>query len=256
MQLHNKVILLVGASHGIGRAMALQLAKRNNSLVITARNPEGLDSTKKEVEALGSSCDVFSADAHDEKLAEEIVSVTARKHGRIDVGIINVGGAWPIRLTESNASELKEIVEWNVHTVINYFVPLMRQMREQEDGGVIAQTNSLAGFQGLPFTAVYSGAKGAMRNFFDGARVELKPHNIRLVTLCPGFVSTRAHEKSNAPTPFIIPPEKAARTMLKAIEKEKRTRLFPFPLAAITTMGGMLPAFVRDKILAAQELKE
>ncbi len=254
MKLENKVILMVGASQGIARAMALQLAGRNNTLILTARNLDGLKEVKKEIEALGSVCDIHAADAADEKLAAKIVKQSVKSHGRLDVAILNAGGAWPVVLPESTVAELKHIIEWNVHTVLNYFMPAMQQMKTQPEGGIIAQTNSLAGFQGLPFTAAYSGAKAAMRNFFDGARVELKKFNIRLVTLCPGFVSTRAHEKGEAPTPFIITPEKAAKIMVKAIEKEKRTRLFPLILALGTRLGAFMPAFITDFIFSKQKL--
>ena len=80
MKLDNKVILIVGASHGIARSIALKLAARNNKLVLTARKLDGLKAVKKEVEALGAECDIHSADALNEKLASLLLMYNPKLH--------------------------------------------------------------------------------------------------------------------------------------------------------------------------------
>ena len=254
MRLEEKVILVVGASQGIARALVLQLSASKNSFFLTARNSNELKAIQSEVQKNGSECETMVADALDSEKAKKVIDTAVQAFSKIDIALINAGGAWPVEIDRADPRESRQIFEMNTAPVLNYFFPIVEQMMKQPEGGIIAQTNSLAGFQGLPFSAAYSGSKASMRIFFDGARIELKKHKIRLVTLCPGFVSTRAHDKGEAPTPFIISPEKAARYMRKAISREKKQKTFPLPLAFATFMGRFTPRFLSEFILSRQKL--
>ncbi len=138
----------------------------------------------------------------------------------------------------------------NYDSMINYFCPLVRQMKTQESGGIIANTNSLAGFQGLPTQGQYSAAKAACRIFLDTARIELKQFNIRVLTLCPGFVITERNKQRGIPKSLTMTMDQAAGYILKGLKNETKEYLFPPTLKSMVVAGNALPRPVREKILS------
>jgi len=247
MKLSNKVILIVGASQGIGEELVCQLAAKNNKIAIVARRLHKLEEVKERAEKKGSSCICIAADALDANRAQEVVEEVVQKWGRIDVGILNVGGGGKGAFTdELTSSEIAHFMAWNYTSMINYFSPLVQQMKTQSFGGQLVHMNSLAGFTAAPFMGHYGSAKAACRMFLDTARVDLKAHKIRITSLCPGFMSTPAMETNDKPTPFIMTEEVAARKMIRGIEREKKTYLFPLPLALATRLGQLLPQWLKE----------
>jgi len=248
MKLERKIILIVGASQGIGAALAYALAPKNNTIIVVARRLHKLEEVKAKVEQLGSKCHCIAADALDRERAAEVVREVVTKFGQIDVGILNVGGGDGAFTDQLSAKEITDFMEWNYHSMIHYFSPLVAYMKLQKIGGQIVHMNSLAGFTPAPFMGHYGSTKAACRMFLDTARVELKDENIRITTLCPGFMDTPAMEKNDKPTPFIMTASYAATKMIKAIEREKKTYLFPFPLAFATRFGQVLPKALKELI--------
>ena len=138
----------------------------------------------------------------------------------------------------------------NYDSMINFFSPVVRQMKKQDMGGIIANTNSLAGFLGLPMQGQYSAAKAACRIFLDTARIELKPYNIKVLTICPGFVNTDKNKRDGIPKPFSMSEEQAAQHILKALELEIQEYLFPISLKIGIMLERLLPQFIVNKILS------
>jgi len=249
MELSGKVILITGASSGIGRAVALALSHGNNDLVITARRTELLRDLAKTIEANGSRCEVLSGDALNEECAAEVVRDAVIRFGRIDAALLNVGAGPPMNTATVPPEVIKGNMRLNYDTMIHYFYPLVRQLKSQETGGLIAHTNSLAGFLGLPMQGPYSAAKAACRIFLDTARIELKPYNVRILSIYPGFVNTERIQDDGIPKPLSIGTEEAARYVLKALRREPRDFLFPPSMKWITLLGRILPGPVVEQIL-------
>jgi short-subunit dehydrogenase len=245
MQLTNKKILIVGGSDGIGRAVAAELSKGSNEIAVIARNRQSLEETAKVIAQNGSKAIIKVADALDTALAEKIVGELKGEMGRIDMALLNVGGASDVlEVATGSAEEANMAMRLNFDTMTNYLFPLAKLMKEQSDGGIIAHTNSLAGFLGMPMAMHYNAGKAASRIFLDGARIELEKYNIRIVNLCPGFIETRLQEKNPLPKPFLMSPEAAAKEMVQAIADEKKEHLFPWQLALGTNLGRMQPKWV------------
>jgi NADP-dependent 3-hydroxy acid dehydrogenase YdfG len=189
MNFKGKVALVVGASSGIGRMLALRLAKEGAKVVATARRADRLATLAEEIERDGGSCAVFAADAENAADAERVVQACVLRHGRIDLVMLNAGGAPAIDMRMMQAADVTRYMRSNYDVAVNYLFPVLQQMRRQ-GSGLVAQTNSLAGFLGVPLQGPYSAAKGALRLLIDTCRVEFEPFGIKFVSVFPGFVAT------------------------------------------------------------------
>ncbi|MGA9048054.1 MAG: SDR family oxidoreductase [Dehalococcoidia bacterium] len=250
MDLEGKVILITGASSGIGKAVALALSRKHNSIIIVARRQELLSDVADRIQKNGSEALAVVGDALDEGQAAGAVQQAVERFGRIDIALLNIGVGPSLHIASAMPADIKQNMRVNYDSMINFFCPLVRQMKTQEGGGIIANTNSLAGFQGLPTQGQYSAAKAACRIFLDTARIELKPYNIRVLTLCPGFVVTERNKQRGIPKSLTMTLEQAAGYILKGLKNETKEYLFPPLMRNMVIAGRVLPQFVREKVLA------
>jgi short-subunit dehydrogenase len=248
MKLEDKTILIVGASSGIGRTTAVILADRNNRLVVCARRRDLLETLQSDIEARGSRCLFVETDALDQSSAESVIDASVEKFGDIDVALLNVGEGPSFNMNRCSVDEVWENMALNYLTMVNYLIPLIRQMKKQGHG-LIAHTNSLAGFLGLPMQGPYSAAKAAARTLMDACRLELRDRNIKFVSLHPGFVATERVADDGIPAPFEISEAAAAKHIIKGIEREKSDHLFPFVMKLLIRLAEMLPKSVTGYLL-------
>ncbi len=248
MKLNDKTILITGASSGIGRAVAEQLGAQGNNVIITARRQGMLDDVATSVKNKGGSCLAIATDALDEKGAELVVKAAVERFGDIDVALFNIGDGPSFNMATTTAEDVKRNMQVNYDSMVNYLVPVIQQMKQQQHG-IIAHTNSLAGFLGLPMQGPYSAAKAAGRILLDSCRIELDVFNIKVVSLYPGFVATERVADDGIPAPFEISEEKAAQHMIKGIASEKSDYLFPQSLKMLIRLARVLPKSLLGGIL-------
>jgi len=248
MEFKDKVVLIVGASSGIGRVIALKLAAAGAAVVVTARRKDKLDALADEITHMGGRCLALAADALDEKAAAKVVATTVERFGRIDLVLLNAGGAPAIDMRKMNASEVKHYMQTNYDVIVNYLFPVLEQMKLQR-GGLVAHTNSLAGFLGIPMQGPYSAAKGAARLLFDTCRLEFAEYGIKFTSLYPGFVATEVTKNDGMPAPLEISEEKCADYMLFALRKEKADYLFPLNMRLLVRLALLLPKSWVNKLL-------
>jgi NAD(P)-dependent dehydrogenase (short-subunit alcohol dehydrogenase family) len=122
-------------------------------------------------------------------------------------------------------------------------------MAGQPGGGLIAHTNSLAGLMGIPRQGPYSAAKAAARTLIDAARVELAPKGIRFTSIHPGFVATDRVNADGLPKPFQVSTERAARSVIRALEREPAQACFPWTTTALVRTLNALPVSVSGVVL-------
>ena len=188
-RLTNKVALITGASAGIGQATARALAKEGAQLVITARREERLQQLVAEIGSLGSRAIHVVGDASTEDTAREVVSRAMSTFGRIDILINNTGIGNYKNLVDTSANDYDEMMDVNVRSTFlftRHVVPVMLQQRQ----GTILIVSSMAGVYGFPGQAVYCASKFAQVGFAQGLDKELRPHGIKVGTICPGGVKT------------------------------------------------------------------
>lgn len=244
-----KVVLIVGASSGIGRALALRLAAEGAHVVVTARRKQRLDALASEIRRQGGRCTPLTSDAQDPDAAETVVSTCVTELGRIDVLILNAGGAPALDMRMMDARDVTAYMRSNYDVAVNYLFPVLRQMRRQ-GAGLVAQTNSLAGLLGVPLQGPYCAAKGALRLLIDTCRLEFAPFGIRFVSVYPGFVATEATATDGMPAPLEISEEKAVDHFMYALRRVRSDYLFPFPMRWLTRLALILPKWLVAWILS------
>jgi len=249
MELQEKVILITGASSGIGKAVALALSHYQNRIVVTARRKELLAQVAEQIRSNGSQALAIPGDALNEGQAAGSVEAAVAHFERIDIALLNVGSGPPANTASASPDEIKQNMRVNYDSMINFFGPLVHQMQTQPAGGIIAHTNSLAGFLGLPMQGPYSAAKAACRIFLDTAKIELRPFKIKVLTICPGFVNTEKNKHDGIPKPFALSADQAAQHILKALRLEIQEYLFPASLKTGILLARYLPQFVTNKII-------
>lgn len=260
MDIDNKVIIVTGASSGIGRATALALASHHNHIIITARRENLLADVSAKIKALGSSCEFYAGDALDEIFCEDVVKKTVEMYGRVDIAVMSIGIGPPSNALTASAQKIKYCMAANFDSFINFYVPIMRLMKTQKSECMICHINSLASFFGVPMQGDYTAAKGGVRLFLDTARMELKHFgykHIRLQTIHPGFVDTDAVRNDGIPAPNEISEEKAAEFILKGIIKNKKRNMFPFATALLVKLSiRILPEWLITKVELSETPKD
>jgi len=259
MNIDGQTILITGASSGIGRATALALARHQNRIIITARRKELLASTAKEIESRGSECIFFTGDATDEVFCAELVTKIIKRYGHIDIAILNIGSGPPSNTLSASAESIKDCMRTNYDTMINFYCPIMTQMKQQREKCMIAHVNSQASYFGIPMQGDYTAAKAAARLFLETARMELKHFgykHIIIQTIHPGFVDTEACKDDGIPEPNMISEDTAADYILKGLKKEMRENLFPPAMQLVVRLGQFLPHSFLTRALLKETPRE
>lgn len=259
MRYEEKNILITGASSGIGRAVAIALSHHRTKLVITARRAARLDSLANEVESNGSRCMPVSGDATERIHAEEVVARMVAEFGRIDIAILNVGAGPASNTLTGSVESILNAMRTNYDSLINFYVPVMKQMKTQTSECMIAHVNSLATYFGIPMQGDYAAAKAAGRIFLDTARIELEhfgQSHIKIQTIHPGFVATEATADDGVPAPNEISEAQAASYILRGIEKEQRENRFPLGTGLAVRIGRIAPHWLRKRILLTEAAEE
>jgi NADP-dependent 3-hydroxy acid dehydrogenase YdfG len=189
VRLEGKVAVITGASAGIGRAAARLLAREGVRLVVTARRQERLDELIKEARAVGTEGIAIVGDAREEQTAISVVAEAKAKFGRVDILINNVGIGNYKKLVDTTLDDYVEMMDANMRSTFLFTRHVVPTMIEQGEG-LVLMISSMAGVYGFPGEAVYCATKFAQVGFAEGLDKELRPHGIKVGTICPGGVKT------------------------------------------------------------------
>jgi NADP-dependent 3-hydroxy acid dehydrogenase YdfG len=188
-KLDQKVVLITGASAGIGRASALALAQEGASMVLTARRKDRLEELTRAVQTAGGKAVYVVGDAIQEEVAQQCVSSAVQAFGSLDILINNVGVGNYKNLVDTSAAEYDELMDSNVRSTFlftRHAVPIMLK----QGSGTILMISSMAGIYGFPGEAVYCATKFAQVGMAQALDKELRPYGIKVGVICPGGVKT------------------------------------------------------------------
>lgn len=184
-----KVIVITGASSGLGEAAARHLAQEGAVLVLAARRKERIDGLAKEINENGGKASAKQTDVTQAEQLKDLVDFTIDTYGRIDV-IINNAGLMPLSpLDRLKIDEWNQMIDVNIKGVLYGIAAALPYMQKQKSGHII-NLSSVAGHKVWEGSAVYSATKFAVRALSEGLRQEMTPYNIRVTVVSPGAVAT------------------------------------------------------------------
>lgn len=259
----NKVVLITGASSGIGRGLALELARRGAKLGLVARRKEVLDEIITEIgenekeSGAGRSANVLaiSGDVQDADSMVAAADQLRAQFGKIDVLIANAGIGGNDDPTRLDAAKFANVINTNVIGVSNSVAAVIPEMVKRGHGQLVV-TSSLAAYRGLPKSAAYCASKAAVSAMFESFRLDLKPRGIDVTIIHPGFIKTPLTAGRQAKLPWFLELEPAVKKMVNAIEKRKKSYAFPWQLATIVRGGMVMPIAMYDWIASRNSFRE
>ena len=222
-----KVALVTGASKGIGRVIATKFAREGMAVALTARNEEELRNVAAKIVTNGETKPlIIQADLRDESQIAEIPKKVIEKWGRIDVLVNNAGLGYLKPFTEISIDQFQEMMDVNVRAVFSLTQKVLPYMIQQKSGDIV-NIASLAGKNGFKGGTGYAATKWALRGFAQCLMLEVREHDIRVITIFPGSVDTAFGSGGQSPT-GTIPENKIqsidiAETAYLAVNMPKRT---------------------------------
>ncbi len=252
MHLKNKVVLVTGASSGIGKYLSLLLAKEDCKLILLSRRINELEKLSDSIK-LNKTLTIYKCDVSDLEQVELIYHQIKNKFGKIDIAVLNAGVGHQVKIQDFDINQAKETFDTNVFGVLNFFKVLLPDFIARR-GGYIIGVSSMADVRGFVNSGIYCASKSALSKILESFRIELKSFNVKVVTVRPGFVQTPMTDKNKFHMPFLLQPEKAAKIILNGIKKEKSIIQFPLSIylasELITHMPNSLFEFLSSKFPA------
>jgi len=241
MDFKNKTVLLTGASSGIGYSLAKLLPKENCSIALLSRRENILNDLVKDIKTSSMQVRAYKCDVGNIDEVRNIFGQIKNDFGKIDIAILNAGASSRADVTNYSSSKAKEIFEANTFGIINCVEQLLPDFIKRKEGMIVG-VSSLAESRGFPKSGFYNASKAAATLLLESLRVELKPYNIKVMIVKPGFVRTPMTDKNEFHMPFLMNVDKAAKIILEGIKKEKR--IIQFPMS--TVIGSKITKFMPD----------
>lgn len=254
---HRRVVVVTGASAGLGRSIARQFAKSGADVALLARGVDGLEAARKEVEALGGKALVFPLDVADADAVERATEEIERQLGPIDVWVNNAMNSVFSPIKEMTPEDYKRVTEVTYLGQVYGCLSALRRMLPRDRGSIIFVGSALA-YRGIPLQSAYCAAKHATEGFFDSLRTELMhdKSNVRIsMVQLPAmnttqfkFVKTRLPRKPR-PMGTIYQPEVAAEVIEYASRNRRREYYVGWPTVK-AIVGNKIAPWFADWVLS------
>lgn len=236
----NKRYWLVGASEGLGRALAVSLSKAGAEVVVSARSADRLEDLVAGLpgRARAVACDVSDAGS---------VRKAAAEAGEIDGMVYLAGLYWPMKATEWDADKVATMVDVNLTGAARVVGEVLPGMLERRSGHIVL-TGSLSGFRGLPGAVGYGATKAGIMSLGETMRIDLKGTGVAVQNANPGFIRTRLTDKNEFRMPFLMEPEEAAEHMMRLMRSDRFSSSFPWLFGAWFRFSQFLPDWLYYRV--------
>jgi short-subunit dehydrogenase len=250
MRIDGKVVLITGASEGLGAACAAEFASAGARLSLTARSADGLR------RAGGPDVLITAGDLTLEATRRSAVEWTLDRFGRIDILINNAGVGLYRPSWSTPMHEVRRLWELNFFAALGMVQLVVPHMRAR-DGGTIVNVSSVAAKLALPWLPLYSASKAALASWTEALRMELRGDGIHAMLVCPGYVWTgfQRHAMGDGPPPsitqgkrFAITPEDCAEAIRRGVERDARTVLAPRSGWLLVAAAKLFPGLVEASL--------
>jgi short-subunit dehydrogenase len=251
----SKVVMITGASSGIGKGLAHELASRGAKLGLLARRQNLLDEIVNAVRLRGGKAFAVAADVRDADAMRAAVDRIRAELGPIDVLIANAGIGTSSHISQLDPIHAANVISINVLGAANSVAAVVPQMIERRKGQLVA-ISSLAAYRGLAKSAAYCASKAAMSAYFESIRIDLRGTGVGVTIVHPGFIKTPLTDGREAHMPYLMELDDAVKKIVSAIEKGKKSVAFPWQLATVVRAGLLMPTFMYDWIAARNSFRE
>ncbi|SEL78170.1 Short-chain dehydrogenase [Stigmatella aurantiaca] len=248
-QMHYGTALVTGASSGLGRGLALWLARRGTRVFAAARRQEHLDALAQEARAAGATLEPVKMDVAQADATVERIRQLDADCGGLDLVVANagVGGATPGKQFPWEFT--KQMIDINVTGAVATLGAVLPQMVERGRGHLVG-ISSLAAFRGLPTRAAYSASKIFLSSFMESLRVDLRGSGVRVTCIYPGWVKSEITAKNTFPMPFLMETEEAVERMGNAILRGEPVYAFPWQMTRFMKLLHALPNPLFDALMS------
>lgn len=256
-KLVDQVIIVTGASSGIGRATAIECASRGASVVLAARSKEGLHEVRDAIEHKGGNCIMVETDVTSEKSCEHLMLSAMEHYGRIDILINNAGISMRAILEEMDLDTFRKVMDvnfWGTVQCTKHALPHLLKSK-----GSVVGVSSIAGYVGLPARTAYSASKYAMQGFLDALRSENRKTGLHVMVACPGYTESNIRKRalnakgeSQDESPLkedkIMTAKEVAKFMVDAIEKRKKRLVLTTEGKLAVFLSKFFPSFIDAQV--------
>lgn len=238
-------VFITGASSGIGLALAEQYARQGAALGLVARRLDALAEFARRFPQLSIS--IYCADVRDDASVAHAASQFIAEHGLPDVVIANAGISKGVATGHGDLETFREVMDVNCFGMAATFEPFAKLMSERRHGTLVGIA-SVAGVRGLPGSAAYSASKAAALAYLESLRVEMRPFDVAVVTIAPGYIRTPMTARNPYPMPFLLDAERFAEKAAGAIARKVRFAVIPWPMRIVAMLLGWLPRWLYDRL--------
>ena len=258
--LAEQVIVITGASSGIGRATALVAARRGARLALAARGAEALEETQREVEALGAEAIAAPIDVADYSEVEALGRQTVERFGRIDTWVNGAAVTIYGEFVSISPDEFRRVIEVNLLGAVHGAMVALARMRDQDGGGTIVNISSALGDRAAPLQAAYSAAKHGLNGFSEALRVELEHGRVpvRVAVIKPASIDTPFFQHARTkmgvapkPMPPVYDPDLVAEAILHAATHAVRELPVGGASAGLSTLEKIAPRLIDRQLTLA-----
>ncbi len=243
----SRVAVVTGASAGIGRALAKELAGEGYAVGLTARRKPLLETLREEIERDGGTAAVAVADAGDRDETLRALHALAETLGPVDLLVANAGVGLSSFIEEPDAAGYETMVRVNLlgpHYAVEAVLPSMLA----RGAGHIVAVSSLAAYVTAPGSGGYSATKAGLSSWMESIRIELRDKGIHCTTIQPGFVKTAMTDQNTTRMPLLMSAEKAAVLIARAIRKKKKVYDFPWRMRVAARLINRFPDWLKARL--------
>lgn len=248
-----KVVLITGASSGIGAALAREYAAPGRTLALAGRNAARLAAVAAGCRERGAVVQHAAIDVTDRTALAEWLRATDAATP-VDLAIANAGISGGTSGGGESEAQARAIFAVNLDGVLNTLLPLVEPMRRRRRGQ-LAVMSSLAAFRGFPGAPAYAASKAAVRVWGEAMRGALAPDGIEVSVICPGFVRSPMTAVNRFPMPFLMDADRAARIVRRGLERNRSRIAFPLPMYLGAWLAGALPPALTDRLFVRMPRK-
>jgi short-subunit dehydrogenase len=234
-------VWLIGASDGIGAALARRLAKDGHVIALSARNAERMMALSSDLAGAGHL--VVPLDVRDPpavNAAWDFITERWAASGGVDVLIYNAGAYEPMGAKAFNLDTVEKIMEVNITGAFRALACVLPGFVARRSGHIVL-VGSIAGYRGLPNAMGYGASKAAINHLAVNLKLDLAGTGVKVQRVCPGFVKTRLTDKNDFPMPFLMSAEAAADCIAGGMKKNRFEINFPWQMAVIFKLLNLLP---------------